>query len=133
MPGVAYAAKIITLRDAGMVEEVGDEEELLQLVAGTGVRAPQWRQTVWMREHAGLVMTCAHCCLHFLLTCSWQTACPAAPETCALATRQLNHIYMCVTNLLTCSCLRAQFSTAKDLHTCKCQPEHILSCRPHRY
>ena len=59
-PGVAYAAKVIALRDATMVEEVGDEEELLQLVAGTGVRAPQWRQTVWMREHVGLVMTCAH-------------------------------------------------------------------------
>ena len=124
---MAYVVKIITLRDEGMVEEVGEEAELLRLVAGTDVRAPQWRQTVWMREHVGLVMTCAHRCLHLLLTCSWHTACPAAPEACALATRQLNHIYMYVTNSLTCSCLRAHFSTAKDLHTCKCQPLHLPS------
>ena len=115
-PGVAYVAKVIALPDARMVEEVGDEEELLQLVADSGVRAPQWRQ-----DH--------------LDARARRPGHDVRPLPLIVADMLLldclKHMYICIINILTRNCLRAQVSTAKDLQNCNFQPEYILShCPP---
>ena len=88
---MAYVVKVIALPDARALGDVRAEQSLLQRLAGTGMRAPLPWQLVWMRAHAGLVMTCAHPCLlprpHKSYIRARRSECASTPclvMTCAL-------------------------------------------------